>query len=92
MPLGAGFDIDHTHFAANGDLILGLIILIDDHRMLEDILQLGNTGIQLALLILRLIILAVFGQVSEAAGNFDLLGNLVCAGGFIIFQFLFSSS
>lgn len=86
---GTSLDIGYAHFAANGDLILGLVVFIDDHRMLEDVLQLGDTGIQLSLLIFRLIVLAVFGQVTEAAGNLDLLGNLVCAGGLIVFQFLF---
>ena len=39
--------------------------------MLQDHFQLGNAGIELALLVLCLIILAVFAEVAEAAGDFD---------------------
>ena len=56
--------------------------------MLKHFLQLGNAGVQLALLVLGLVILAVLGQVAETPGHFDLLGHLVGAGGLQIVQFL----
>ena len=56
--------------------------------MLQDLLQLGDAGIQLALLVLGLIVLAVLAEVAEAAGDLDLLSHLVGAGGLQVIQFL----
>ena len=62
--------------------------LIHDDHVLQDHFQLGNAGIELALLVLCLIILAVFAEVAEAAGDLDLLRHLVGPGGLQIIQFL----
>ena len=73
--------------AADGDGVRRGGLIHDDH-MLQDHFQLGNAGIELALLVLCLIILAVFAEVAEAAGDLDLLRHLVGPGGLQIIQFL----
>ena len=57
--------------------------------MEQDILQLGNAGIQLALLVFGLVVFAVLAQVTEAASLFDLIGNLIGTGGLAVIQLAF---
>ena len=56
--------------------------------MLENLLQLGNTGVQLALLVLGLVVFAVLAEVAEPPGHFNLLRHLVGPGGLEIVQLL----
>ena len=48
--------------AADGDNIAGSIALVHDHHMLQNHFQLGNTGVQLALLVLGLVIQSGFSH------------------------------
>ena len=57
--------------------------------MEQDVLQLGNAGVELALLVFGLVILAVFRQVTEASGLLDELCDLVGTGGLAVIQLLF---
>ena len=56
--------------------------------MLDDLLKLGNAGIQLALLVLGFIVLGVLGQVAEGAGLLDLVGDLLLPDGLQIVELL----
>ena len=56
--------------------------------MEQNVLQLGNAGVELALLVFRLVIFAVLAEVAKAAGDLDLLRNLIAAGCLQIIQFL----
>lgn len=60
--------------------------------MEKNLLQLGDAGIELALLVFGLVILAVFGQVAEAAGLFNQFRNFIRAGRFAVVELFFSSS
>ena len=63
--------------------------LADDLGVKQDLLQLGNAGVELALLVFRLVIFAVLAEVAEAAGLLDQLRHLVGTGGLAVIQFLF---
>ena len=73
--------------AAGGNLVLTVHIIGDDNSVSNDILDLSDTGIELALLVLCLIVLRVLGQVTKRACFLDLLGDLLLTDGFEIFQF-----
>ena len=57
--------------------------------MEKNLLQLGDAGIELALLVFGLVILAVFGQVAEAAGLFNQFRNFIRAGRFAVVELFF---
>ena len=69
--LTAGSHILHGHAAADADAVGAVVVLVDDDGVQQDILDLSDTGVQLALLVFRFIIFAVFAQVAEAARLFD---------------------
>ena len=73
--------------AAGGNLVLTVHIIGDDNSVSNDILDLSDTRIELALLVLCLIVLRVLGQVTKRACFLDLLGDLLLTDGFEIFQF-----
>ena len=54
--------------------------------MKQNVLQLRDAGVELALLVLRLVVLAVFTQVAEAAGLFDQLRHFLFAHGLEVGQ------
>ena len=81
-----GGKVGDRDLAANGDLIGIGLRLIDDLGVEQDLLQLGNAGIELALLVFGLVIFAVLRQVAEAAGFLDELGDLVGPGGLAVVQ------
>ena len=89
--LVAELQILYDKAAAGRNLIRSIGVAGYDDRQLDDLLQLRDAGVQLALLVLRLVILGVLGQVAERARFFQLLGYLVRAGGFQIFQFFLIS-
>ena len=57
--------------------------------MKQNVLQLRDAGVELALLVLRLVVLAVLAEVAKAAGLLDQLRHLVGTGGLAVIQFLF---
>ena len=57
--------------------------------MEQNVLQLGNAGVELALLVFRLVIFAVLAEVAKAAGLLDQLRHLVGTGGLAVIQLLF---
>ena len=84
----AAAQLRYGNNAADGDLV-GILALVHDHRVQQDILQLCDAGVQLALLVFRLIVLAVLAEVAEAAGLLDQLRHLIGTGGLAVIQFLF---
>ena len=64
IQLFAVFDIQDLDLAADVDLIQIYFILDYDFCVLQDLLQLFDTGFDVSLLILRCIVLSVLGQVS----------------------------
>lgn len=67
---------------------LGLFALVDDDGVRQNVLYLGDAAIELGLLVFRLVIFAVFREVAERTGLFDLLGDFLFARRFQIVQFL----
>ena len=57
--------------------------------MEQNVLQLGNAGVELALLVFRLVIFAVLGQVAEGTGFLDQFGHFLLADGLQIGELLF---
>ena len=76
------------HLGAHVHVLAAHLALVQDADVLELGLQFGDACFQGSLVVLGLVVFAVFGQVTEAAGHADLLGGLVTAGGFEVFQFL----
>ena len=74
--------------AAGRNLVCSVAVAGYNDCVLDDLLKLGNAGIQLALLVLGFIILGVLGQVAEGACFLQLLCNLIRTGSFQIFQFV----
>ena len=83
---GVAVLVRHRHLAADGHHVGGGVALVHDHHVLQDLLQLCDAGIQLALLVLCLVVLAVLAQIAEAPGHLDLLRHLVRPGGLQIVQ------
>ena len=54
--------------------------------MKQHVFQLTDAGIEFALLVFGLVVLAVLAQVTESPSHLDHLRNLVAAGGFQIVQ------
>ena len=79
------------HAAADGNNGTGRHIFEND-GVFDQVHYLGDLGVELALLGLRLIVFAVLRQIAERAGFLDLLGNLFLPNGLKVFQLLFSSS
>ena len=48
----------------------------DDLGVLEQVLELADAALHVALLVLGGVVVAVLGQVAELAGSFDLAGDL----------------
>ena len=76
------------HAAADGNNGTGRHIFEND-GVFDQVHYLGDLGVELALLGLRLIVFAVLRQIAERAGFLDLLGNLFLPNGLKVFQLLF---
>ena len=63
--------------AADVDLVCVSLVLIDDLCVLQDVLDLLDTGLDITLLVLRRVVLGVLGEVALLAGLTDLLGNFL---------------
>ena len=86
--ISSSYSTSYT-FTVQPTLILSTIYLIlyDDFYVLKDLLNLLDTGLDVALLILRCIVLCVLGKVALLARLFDLASNF-----FSLFTFKSCSS
>ena len=84
--LAAGLEVHDGDGAANAHGVGRALALVDDDDMKQNVLQLRDAGVELALLVLRLVVLAVFTQVAEAAGLFDQLRHFLFAHGLEVGQ------
>ena len=66
--------------AAEADLALGVLCLVNNDGMGENIFNLGDAAIKLGLLVLGLVVFAVLGEVAERTRLLDLLGDFLLAG------------
>ena len=80
--LAAGLYVCDRHAAADADSVGACVALVDDDGVQQDILDLSDAGVQLALLVLRFIIFAVFAQVAEAARLLDKIRHFLFTHGF----------
>ena len=71
------FLVQHGDRGAQADRAAVRGLLLDDHIVGQDLLDLSHAGVKLALLVLGLIVLAVLRQVSERAGLLDQLGHFL---------------
>ena len=62
-------------------------MLFDDGVVGQDILQLRDTGVELALLVFRLVILAILAQVAKGTGLLDLVGHFFLPDGLEVVEF-----
>ena len=65
-----------------------VIAVLDDHTVAQNLLHLGNTGVELALFRLGLVILAVLAQIAEGTGLLDQLGDLLLPDCLEVGQFI----
>ena len=93
--LGAANDGEYTLFSAhvhrdnsaNSNLVR-LLRRIDDRGLRENLVDLGDTSLDHALLVFRIVIFGVLGNVAEFASNLDALANLGALLGFEVMQLL----
>ena len=83
--------VPDSHKAAKRNRIFREIVIhvVHDFGMFDQVLILGNTGIQLALLGFCLVVLAVLGQVAEASGFLDLFGDFLFTDGLHVVELFF---
>ena len=55
--------------------------VVDDLGVLEQVLELADPALHVALLVLGGVVVAVLGEVAHLAGAFDLVGDLDAAAG-----------
>ena len=63
--------------------------LIENDRMGQDILDLGDAAIELRLLVFGLVVFTVLGKVAKGTRFLDLLGHFLFPSGFQIVQLSF---
>ena len=80
-------DVEHAHVAADGHDVRRDLDLLHDLGVLDQVRDLGNAGVELALLRLGLVILAVLRQVAERARLLDELRDFFLAGRLEVMQF-----
>ena len=73
---------------ANRNAVHAQLALVDDHSVLDHLLQLGDAVLHQTLGVLGFIVLAVLRKVAVAAGFLDLLGQLLAADRLEVFQFV----
>ena len=77
----------HRDNSANSNLVR-LLRRIDDRGLRENLVDLGDTSLDHALLVFRIVIFGVLGNVAEFASNLDALANLGALLGFEVMQLL----
>ena len=80
--------VQHGDGGAQADVVPLGLVLLDNHVIGQNLLQLAHTGVELALLVFGLVVFAVLAEVAEPPGHFNLLRHLVGPGGLEIVQFL----
>lgn len=83
----AELQIFYREAASRGNLIRCIGIAGNNHCIFDNLFQFRNAGVQLALLVFRLVILSVLRQVAERARFFQLLSDFVGAGSFQKLEF-----
>ncbi len=93
VALGATHDGEHAlatvHINGDGGAdvdLAGALRSIDDGRLGENVADLGNASLHHALLVLRVVVLGVFGNVAKLASNLDALADLGALDGFEVVQ------
>ena len=86
--LAAGLEVHDGDGAADAHGVGRALALVDDDDMEQNVLQLGDAGVELALLVLRLIVFAVLAQVAEAARLFDQLRDFFFTDGLEVGQLI----
>src|SRR3954453_18005222 len=66
-----GADVAQLHLRADGDDVLGDVLLRDHARAAESILERGDAVLEQGLLVLRVVVLGVLGDVAELTGGLD---------------------
>ena len=79
----------NNHGAAQAYPAAGFVLVLDDDGVGQNVLDLGDTAVELGLLVLGGVVLGVFGQVAVGAGFGDHGGDFALTGGFQVIQFLF---
>ena len=77
----------HRDNSANSNLVR-LLRRIDDRGLRENLVDLGDTSLDHALLVFRIVIFGVLGNVAEFASDLDALANLGALLGFEVMQLL----
>ena len=78
--LVARFHVLDLDGAAEADLALGVLCLVNNDGVGENIFNLGDAAIKLGLLVLGFVIFAVLREVAERTRLLDLLGDFLFAG------------
>ena len=73
--------VQHGDPGAQTDGVVVVLVLLDHHTVGQNLLHLGNPGVELALFVFGLVIFAVLAQIAEGAGLLDLVGYLFFADG-----------
>ena len=68
--------VAQLHVRADRDDVLGDVLLLDHARGQEPLLEQGDPVLDQRLLVLRVVVLGVLGDVAELAGDADALGDL----------------
>ena len=79
----------YHHGAAQAHTAGGLVLVLDDNGVRQNVLDLGNAAIELALLVLGGIVFGVFGQVTVGPSLSDHRRHFPLTGGLQIIQFFF---
>ena len=83
-----GRDVAQAHGRADRDAVLRDLLLRDHARREQPLLELGDPVLEHRLLVLRVVVLGVLGDVAELAGNADPLGDLAALLGLEILDLL----
>ena len=70
-------------------LIRFLLVLFNDLRVVEHDLEVCNAGLQNRLIVFRLVIFAVFGEVAEGKRHLDFLRHFLAADDLQVIELLF---
>src|SRR4051794_16920483 len=71
-----GADVAELHLRTDGDDVLGDVLLRDHARVAEPLLEGRDAVLEQRLLVFRVVVLGVFGDVAELARGLDAVGDL----------------
>ena len=78
----------HHHVVAHVDHVHVVLLLLNEGVVGQNLIQFRNAGVELALLVFGLVVLAVLRQVPEGAGLLDELRHFLLPHGFQIRELL----